>query len=83
MVDKVVADMFSTAEHNEFLEVTYANGEKETFYFKDFASGALIEGVVSRAKKTAIKRAIATKEKGLKSDIWRTLLTQYLYFDFA
>ena len=60
--------MYALSEENRFLEVTYANGEKETFYFKDFASGALIEGVVSRAKKTAIKRAIATKEKGLKSD---------------
>ena len=60
--------MYALSEENRFLEVTYANGEKEIFYFKDFASGALIEGVVSRAKKTAIKRAIATKERGLKSE---------------
>jgi proteasome-associated ATPase len=46
--------------------VTYANGEKETLYFKDFASGALIEGVVSRAKKYAIKRIIATSERGIR-----------------
>ena len=68
IIDITTEAMYSLTEENRFLEVTYANGEKETFYFKDFASGALIEGVVSRAKKTAIKRAIATKEKGLKSD---------------
>ena len=67
-IDITTEAMYALSEENRFLEVTYANGEKETFYFKDFASGALIEGVVSRAKKTAIKRAIATKEKGLKSD---------------
>lgn len=60
--------MYALSEENRFLEVTYANGEKEIFYFKDFASGALIEGIVSRAKKTAIKRAIATQEHGIKSD---------------
>jgi proteasome-associated ATPase len=48
--------------------VTYANGEKETLFFKDFASGALIEGIVSRAKKYAIKRAIAKEGKGLRTD---------------
>ena len=68
IIDITTEAMYALSEENRFLEVTYANGEKETFYFKDFASGALIEGVVSRAKKTAIKRAIATKEKGLKSD---------------
>ena len=68
LIDITTEAMYALFEENRFLEVTYANGEKETFYFKDFASGALIEGIVSRAKKTAIKRAIATKEKGLKSE---------------
>jgi len=67
MVDKVVADMFSTAEHNEFLEVTYANGDKEVLYFKDFSSGAMIENVVRRAKKEAIKREIAEGVRGIRT----------------
>ena len=63
-----VEAMYATSEDNKFLEVTYANGEKELLYFKDFSSGALIEGVVSRAKKSAVKRAINTDEKGLKEE---------------
>ena len=57
--------MFTTDEAHRFLEVTYASGEKETLYFKDFVSGALIESVCTRAKKTAVKRMIATGVKGL------------------
>ena len=57
--DITVEAMYATSEENKFIEVTYANGEKEVLYFKDFASGALIEGIVSRAKKFAVKRAIA------------------------
>ncbi|TAJ08971.1 MAG: proteasome ATPase [Nitrospirae bacterium] len=68
LVGMTVESMYATSEENKFLEVTYANGEKETLYFKDFSSGAVIEGIVSRAKKFAIKRAIATNEKGLKAD---------------
>ncbi|MBW8064300.1 MAG: proteasome ATPase [Nitrospira sp.] len=68
LVEMTAEAMYAMSEENKFLEVTYANGEKETLYFKDFASGALIEGIVSRAKKFAIKRAIATGEKGLKMD---------------
>ena len=66
LIDQVVDHMYSASEENKFLEVTYANGEKETLYFKDFASGAVIEGVVSRAKKYAIKRIIATSERGIR-----------------
>jgi proteasome-associated ATPase len=66
LLDLTVEAMYATTEDNKFLEVTYANGEKELLYFKDFSSGALIEGVVSRAKKIAVKRAIGTGEKGLK-----------------
>lgn len=72
LVDRLVAmtveAMYATSEENKFLEVTYVSGEKEILYFKDFASGALIEGIVSRAKKYAIKRVIATNEKGIKAD---------------
>jgi proteasome-associated ATPase len=60
--------MYGTSDENKFIEVTYANGEKETLYFKDFASGALIEGIVSRAKKFAVKRAIAKEGRGLRAD---------------
>jgi len=60
--------MYAASEENKFIEVTYANGEKEVLYFKDFASGALIEGIVSRAKKYAVKRAIAKEGVGLRSE---------------
>jgi proteasome-associated ATPase len=68
LIETTIEAMYALTEDNQFLEVTYANGEKETVYFKDFASGALIESVVSRAKKLAIKRAISGEDKGLKSD---------------
>ncbi len=66
LIETTVEAMYALTEENQFLEVTYANGEKETVYFKDFASGALIESVVSRAKKLAIKRVISGEAKGLK-----------------
>lgn len=68
LVATTVETMYAASEENKFLEVTYASGEKETLYFKDFASGALIEGIVSRAKKHAIKRAIASGERGIRMD---------------
>jgi len=68
LIETTVESMYARTEENQFLEVTYANGEKETIYFKDFASGALIEGIVSRAKKLSIKRTIAGGEKGLKEE---------------
>jgi len=68
MIDATVEKMYAEDEDNRFLEVTYANGEKELLYFKDFNSGAMIENVVARAKKYAIKRLIATEERGLRTD---------------
>jgi proteasome-associated ATPase len=68
MIDRTVEKMYAADRDNEFLEVTYANGEKEVLYFKDFNSGAMIENVVARAKKYAIKRVLATGEKGLTTD---------------
>ena len=65
MTDAIVDEMFSTVRANEFLEVTYANGEKETLYFKDFSSGAMIENIVARAKKGAIKNFLATEQSGI------------------
>jgi proteasome-associated ATPase len=68
LIKMTVDAMYATSEENRFIEVTYANGEKEVLYFKDFASGALIEGIVSRAKKYAVKRAIAQEGVGMRAD---------------
>ena len=65
MVDQAVAEMYVTTDDNRFLEVTYQNGEKEILYFKDFSSGAMIENIVRRAKKLAIKRLIDSGSKGI------------------
>jgi proteasome-associated ATPase len=68
MVVATIEEMYSLGEENRFLEVTYANGDKEVLYFKDFSSGAMIESVVRRAKKLALKRYIQTSEKGIKGE---------------
>jgi proteasome-associated ATPase len=68
MIGEAVDAMYARSEENRFLEVTYAGGEKEVLYFKDFSSGAMIESVVRRAKKLALKRYIGTGEKGLTTD---------------
>ncbi len=68
MIAATIEEMYSLEEENRFLEVTYANGDKEVLYFKDFSSGAMIESVVRRAKKLALKRYIQTSEKGIKVD---------------
>jgi proteasome-associated ATPase len=68
MITSTVEAMYSLSEENRFLEVTYANGDKEVLYFKDFSSGAMIESVVRRAKKLALKRYIAGGQKGIMVD---------------
>ncbi|MDN5812445.1 MAG: proteasome ATPase [Micrococcaceae bacterium] len=68
MIRQTVEAMYSTGTENEFLEVTYANGETETLYFKDFNSGAVIRNVVDRAKKSAIKELLTSGERGLRID---------------
>ena len=68
LVDVVVDKMYEESEDNRFLEVTYANGDREVLYFKDFASGAMIENIIRRAKKDAIKREIAGGPPGLKTN---------------
>lgn len=65
MINEVVGQMYSMDKGNEFLEVTYANGDKEILFFKDFSSGAMIENIVRRAKKEAIKREIASGSRGI------------------
>ncbi|MQA95316.1 MAG: proteasome ATPase [Streptosporangiales bacterium] len=66
MIQRVVERMYTESEENRFLEVTYANGDKEVLYFKDFNSGAMIENIVDRAKKMAIKEFLDTGAKGLR-----------------
>lgn len=66
MIQRAVERMYADSDENRFLEVTYANGDKEVLFFKDFNSGAMIENVVSRAKKSAIKDFLATGEKGVR-----------------
>jgi len=68
MIDAAVDAMYSDDDANRFLEVTYQNGDKEVLYFRDFSSGAMIENIVRRAKKLAIKRVIAGGDKGIRLD---------------
>ena len=66
MIQRTVERMYTETEENRFLEVTYANGDKEVLYFKDFNSGAMIENIVARAKKMAIKEFLETGQKGMR-----------------
>ncbi|HET7396891.1 MAG TPA: proteasome ATPase [Intrasporangium sp.] len=66
MTAAAVERMYSEMEENRFLEVTYASGDKEVLYFKDFNSGAMIQNIVDRAKKIAIKEFLATGQKGIR-----------------
>jgi proteasome-associated ATPase len=66
MIQRTVERMYTESEENRFLEVTYANGDKEVLYFKDFNSGAMIENIVRRAKKMAIKEFLDTGQKGIR-----------------
>jgi proteasome-associated ATPase len=78
MIDQTVEAMYATDETNRFLEVTYQNGEKEILYYKDFSSGAMIENIVRRAKKLAIKRLIAGGERGVcTEDLLASIRQEY------
>ena len=66
LIDATVQFMYATTDVNRFLEVTYANGDKEVLYFKDFSSGAMLENIVRRAKKAAIKGLLSDGERGLR-----------------
>ncbi len=80
LTDQAIEKMYATTDENKFIEVTYNRGERETLYFKDFASGAMIENIVDRAKKMAIKRLIDSegKEKGITlDDLERAIQEEY------
>ncbi|RBY97486.1 proteasome ATPase [Blastococcus sp. TF02-8] len=66
MIQRTVERMYTESEENRFLEVTYANGDKEVLYFKDFNSGAMLQNIVDRAKKMAIKESLETGSSGLR-----------------
>jgi len=78
MIEATVAEMYRDDEDNQFLEVTYQNGDKEILYYKDFASGAMIENIVRRAKKLAIKRVIAGGSRGVcLADLTESIRQEY------
>ena len=68
LISETIDRMYAISDENRFLEVTYVSGDKEILYFKDFNSGAMIENIVRRAKKEAIKRFLSTGEKGIRSE---------------
>lgn len=76
VIEASVEAMYSESKENRFLEVTYANGDREELYFKDFASGAMIENIVRRAKKDAIKREIEEGTSGLRLADMLAAITQ-------
>jgi proteasome-associated ATPase len=78
MIERTAEEMYRTDEDNQFLEVTYQNGDKEIMYFKDFSSGAMIENIVRRSKKLAIKRQIAGGERGIcLEDLMASIKQEY------
>ncbi|HEY1832248.1 MAG TPA: proteasome ATPase [Acidimicrobiales bacterium] len=78
MIEETVAEMYREDDENRFLEVTYQNGDKEILYYRDFASGAMIENIVRRAKKLAIKRVIAGESGGIKTtDLLESIRQEY------
>ncbi|HLI14823.1 MAG TPA: proteasome ATPase [Acidimicrobiales bacterium] len=78
MIERTTAEMYRDDEANQFLEVTYQNGDKEVMYYKDFASGAMIENIVRRAKKLAIKRVIAGGAPGIRTqDLLDSIRQEY------
>ncbi len=78
IIESAVDEMYKENDENRFLEVTYQNGDKEVLYFKDFSSGAMIENIVRRAKKLAIKRAISNEAGGIrKSDLLESMRQEY------
>jgi proteasome-associated ATPase len=78
MIDAAANAMYATDDLNRFLEVTYQNGDKEILYFKDFSSGAMIENIVRRSKKLAIKRSIAGGARGISTqDLLDSIKQEY------
>ena len=78
IIEQTVAEMYREDDENRFFEVTYQNGDKEILYYRDFASGAMIENIVRRAKKLAIKRVIAGESGGIRtSDLLESIRQEY------
>lgn len=78
LIDQTVEDMYRQDDINRFLEVTYQNGDRDVLFFKDFASGAMIENIVRRAKKLAIKRLIAGGAKGItRADLSQSIRQEF------
>ena len=78
IIEQTVNDMYRVDDDNRFLEVTYQGGDKEILYFKDFASGAMIENIVRRAKKLAVKREIANEGRGIRpQDLLDSIRQEY------
>jgi proteasome-associated ATPase len=78
IIEQTVSEMYRADDENRFLEVTYQNGDKEVLYYRDFASGAMIENIVRRAKKLAIKREIAGEHRGIRaSDLLESIRQEY------
>jgi proteasome-associated ATPase len=78
MIEATVAEMYRADDENQFLEVTYQNGDKEILFYRDFASGAMIENIVRRAKKLAIKREIANEGTGIRTDdLYESIRQEY------
>jgi proteasome-associated ATPase len=78
MIERTVEEMYKHDDDNRFLEVTYQNGDKEILYYKDFSSGAMIENIVRRAKKLAIKRVIAGESRGIRTaDLLASIKQEY------
>jgi proteasome-associated ATPase len=78
LIERIAQQMYAPTERNAFLEVTYANGNKDVLYFADFASGAMIQNIVARAKKIALKRALAGGEKGISvRDLQAAVTAEY------
>jgi proteasome-associated ATPase len=78
IIEQTVSEMYRADDENRFLEVTYQNGDKEILYYRDFASGAMIENIVRRAKKLAIKREIAGEPRGIRTaDLLESIRQEY------
>ena len=78
MIEATIDEMYRDDVENRFLEVTYQNGDKEVLYYRDFASGAMIENIVRRAKKLAIKREIAKEGSGIRTqDLLESIRQEY------
>ena len=78
MIEETVAEMYRSDDDNRFLEVTYQNGDKEILFYRDCSSGAMIENIVRRAKKLAIKREIASAGSGIRAeDLLHSIRQEY------